>query len=1011
VRYFLAVVLGALLVTSSLSLDLTSVAAAPTDHGKHHHGKKHKKRTRTVRSSGGRVELRIGAATVKAPRGAIRKGESITLSVQPARGYPPLGAASIAGASLSISSSQGEPAKPVSVTLPYNQSGLLEGGEPLILHGIDGNWMPEETVVNRRTNTVSTKLTSFSPLDVVESITWAVGSLTGNRSALPTGCGSPPSWIEGVAMSGSRNESLPSCIAAESDSETLYVRIVNNRGYAQFLTTSGAVIDVSRSGWGDSVLGTIAAGLERLSTGNTRSSFLLAPGSQATVAFDRPPRQIGDTTVTLRSASQGATAAATLAWALLGKLKKEFGKKVNATDCVIGVLHSALGSGVDAGSAIGRLHTCATAATAGLKGSAKTLAAKIAIAVLATDFFYKVIDLAADELYPPRIEFTIQGLSPIDPGIRVEGGGLGSLRAGQRAVFHLSASGGSPPYRFAQWIDSSGSSLPAWADLASDGTLTLDPPLGVEGDFAAFVYAYDSSGRHSPFARDRVTFSVQAGQVGMSWRAIEVPVPPGAQQDSGVLGPYPHPVCAQQLCVIPGYYRLPGGQQRAMLVSLREGVWSAQDVPVPLGGDPGSGVIYGGALAACSRDGTCVLTGDFRVGNDTREMLVTLANGAWSASEVPVLPGGSQASVYASLPACTADGNCMLWGRFWDAALGQEREMVLTRTDATWRASPPPVPAGGEAGSGDLYNESAAACTAEGKCLLMGIYLNETDEWNGMIVELSAGVVSALQVPMPGSGDTERAAFGPVCGAITCVLPGFFRDQETGTDADMLVTLSNDVWSAVRFPVPPGGEGHSGFEAGMPACSAGGVCVVAGGYREGSESKNSFLALRNGAWQATMAPAPSGVSEGTAYAPACSADGLCVQGGSFKDSAGVSRGMVAVLSGQDWSAIELPVPADGVAGTAATIQDPACSDASTCVLAAEYLVNSLDRRDEMIATVVGSSWEATKIPVPLAGLTGTGTIRYEGLACTGVGVCIVPGKYQRFSGGAGVPMIAIGERR
>ncbi len=483
----------------------------PSGKHKHHHHKKHR---RTVKSRGGPLSLKLGTLAISAPKGAIRKGQTLTIEKGASKKFPALGAGSIAGGPFTISTSQGEPAKPVKVIFHYNPAGLAQGGSPVVLHGWSafGNWVPEESVVSSSTKTVSAKLDSFSPLDVVEDITWAAGLITGNRTDLPSGCGAAPSWVDGLSFPDAPNDSLPSCIGSGSNASTLYIHIVNNRGYAQFVTASGASIDVSHSSWGDSLESTIANGLAGLSTGNTPSSFLLAPGSQVTIAIDRPQTSFGETTVTLHSAPQGATAAAAMGWALLNKLKAELGSGVDATNCVIGYLHNTLSANPSVSSVVGQLHSCASAAAAGLKGSAKTAAEKIASAVLVTDFFYKVIDLAADDLYPPQISFSIPGKNPTNPDIHLGNLDFGTIPAGQQTVEHLTASGGAAPYSFAVWNEPANeANVPSWVSVASDGTMTINPPSGTDQSVAFYVYVTDANLEHSPFAREQVTFSVGGG--------------------------------------------------------------------------------------------------------------------------------------------------------------------------------------------------------------------------------------------------------------------------------------------------------------------------------------------------------------------------------------------------------------------------------------------------------------------------------------------------------------------
>src|SRR6202035_2652982 len=95
-----------------------------------------------------------------------------------------------------------------------------------------------------------------------------------------------------------------------------------------------------------------------------------------------------------------------------------------------------------------------------------------------------------------------------DPRIHVGPAGFGAITNGQTTTETLTARGGHGPCRF--YVSNSPSnmaSVPSWATLRSDGTLTLNPPAGDQGTYSFYVYAFDNTGQHSPFARDKVSFS------------------------------------------------------------------------------------------------------------------------------------------------------------------------------------------------------------------------------------------------------------------------------------------------------------------------------------------------------------------------------------------------------------------------------------------------------------------------------------------------------------------------
>ena len=994
-------VVAALSVAAMLGAIAVPSAVAGDSHHSHHH-KKH--RRRTVKSRGGALSLQLGTLKIAAPKGAVRKGQTLTIETGIPKKFPALDTASIAGGPYTISTSQGEPAKPVKVTFHYNPAGLTQGGSPVVLHGWNafGNWLPEETKVNVSAKTVSTQLDNFSPIDVVEDITWAAGLITGNRTDLPSGCGAAPSWVDGLSFPDVPNDSLPSCIGSGSNASTLYIHVVNNRGYAQFVTTSGASIDVSRSSWRDSLESTIANGLAKLSTGNTPSSFLLAPGSQATIAIDRPPSSFGETTVTLHSAPQGSTAAAAMGWALLNKLEAELGSGVDATNCVIGYLHNTLSGDPSVSSVVGQLHSCASAAAASLKGSAKTAAEKIASAVLVTDFFYKLIDLETAEAYPPEISFSIPGENPTNPDIHLGNLDFGTLPVGRQTVEHLTASGGTAPYSFAIWNDPSNeANVPSWVNVASDGTVTIDPPSGTDQSVNFYVYATDANGEHSPFAREEVAFSVGGGGgAGMSWSATAMPVPNNGKPDSGEA--YGSACSSNGTCVVTGAY-VSGNVGRSMIDTLAGGFWSAIETPVPAR----SPFDYG---PACSSNGTCVVSVSSAPSNhvEERSIIDTLAGASWSTIEVPVPAGGEVGSGDAYPPTCSSDGTCVLPGRYKTPG-GEEHSMIDTLTGGSWSAIEVPIPAGGEAGSGSVDTYYSVACSSDGTCVLPGGYKTLGGEERGMIDTLTGGSWSAIEVPIPTGGEAGSGGGDfPTCSSNgTCELLGGYKITG-GAWRSMIDTLAGGSWSAIEMPVPAGGEAGSGSETVYSACSSNGTCALLGGYKTSAgEGRSMIDTLAGGSWSAIEMPVPAGGEAGsgsrTEYS-ACSSDGTCVLPGGYKTLGGEERSMIDTLAGGSWSAIETPVPVGGETGSGEA-SGLACQSNGTCVLPGEYQTPG-DRERPMIDTLAGGSWSAIEAPVPAGGEAG---LYLTSAACSSNGTCVLPGQYET-PGGEDHSMFVIGEQ-
>jgi alpha-tubulin suppressor-like RCC1 family protein len=471
-----------------------------------------------VRSRGDALAVRLGAVVVQAPRGAIRKGQTLVIEKGVEGRFSKLGLTSVVGGPYTISTSQGEPRKPVRVTFDYNPGELSSEGKPLVLHGLGsgGDWVPEESDANRFTRTVTAKLDGFSPLDVVDYVAWLGGSLTGNRTDRPGNCGSIPDWINGASFPYERNDALPSCISRYTDAGTLRINIVNNRGYAQLVKVDGAQIDPDKSDpWSDSLDGMISKQLARLSPANGDSAFVLSPGASATIAIARPLGLLGEKAVSIQAAPRGGSAVAQMGWAFLNELKrlKKFTVPIKVSNCVIGVIHDGVSSGAGQASAINSLHSCVSAAS-GIGEAAKALMKKVAAAIFVTDIFNKVVDLTVDEAFPARIAFSFKGKPETSRDIRLDHLDAGTVPAGQVTNWSIVATGGTPPYSFAvSTIASNAGRVPTWVSLSRNGTLSIDPPLGTTGHFSFYVFATDSIGQRSATGLWEVSFTVAPEEV------------------------------------------------------------------------------------------------------------------------------------------------------------------------------------------------------------------------------------------------------------------------------------------------------------------------------------------------------------------------------------------------------------------------------------------------------------------------------------------------------------------
>ena len=733
---------------------------------------------RTVHSHGGALSVTLGAATVSAPSGAIGKGQTLSISVGSRTGFGPENGASVAGGPYVVSTSQGEPKRPVTVTLRYDP-GLLAGGDkPLFLHGLTAthSWVPEITTVHGQS--ASATLDSFSPMDIVDWGTYYAGILTGNRADLPGGCGATPSWIDSATLPDSNQDPLPVCFGSQSNDDEATLNIVNNRGYAQTITVSGAKVDVAKSIFAGSFEGQIGKLLAQLSSGNGPSAFVLGPGESATVAIDRPPPQQAALDIHIDPAAKTASGVGELAWALLTTAKDQVGVPLQTENCVLAAVYNTVSSDRGQDSAINQMHSCVDAAS-GLSGVAKDVLQKLAYGLLVDDFFYKVIDLEGDELYPAMIGFTIPGSNPTftSPDIHISPLNLGTLPDGQTTTVQLTAAGGTAPYRFYIWNEpTNAAKVPSWVHLATDGTLTIEPPTSASGEVSFAVYAFDANGDHSPFAREEVRFQAFSGGGG-----------PGGEDVTRVSA------APQGTCAVLGS----GALYCWGAIPLGNGTSGADScfpfgacstTPVAVGSiNTATSVAVGsfGNVCALLAVGTVECWGDNTFGE--------LGNGARSESGTPVAVSGitnaiAIAAGNADTCAVLATGGVDCWGTNVAGELGDGTASGPETCDGS-PCSTIPVPVSGitnavaiDAGvyhTCALLSTGAIACWGEDDTGQLGSGNEEAPE--------TCGSVPCSTTPVPVSGISDAIAIAGGSGANCALLKagavdcwGYSADGELG---------------------------------------------------------------------------------------------------------------------------------------------------------------------------------------------------------------------------------------
>ena len=439
-------------------------------------------------------------------------------------------------------------------------------------------------------------------------------------------------------------------------------------------------------------------------------------------------------------------------------------------------------------------------------------------------------------------------------------------------------------------------------------------------------------------------------------------------------------------------YKIPGSS----VVSFKwvnpttESPWTAVEAPVPAGGVVGSAK-WG--VPSCS-SGMCATNGAYTdtSGNTDYGAIWNYSGGSWSVVEAPMPAGGVAGSAELYDPSCSS-GTCAAIGAYTDTSGNTDDGAIWTYSGSSWSVVEAPVPAGGVAGSGGNWNVSCSS----GTCAATGFYTDMSGATDGAIWAYSGGSWSVVEARVPAGGVVGSADLsgGDIsCSSGTCAATGSYTDT-SGNTHGAIWTYSGGSWSVVEAPVPAGGVvGGAEFDYNV-SCSSG-TCAATGYYIDTSGNTDGAIwTYSGGPWSVVEAPVPAGGVAGSAEfvgfgAVSCSS-GTCAVTGSYND---YTDGAIWTYSGSSWSVVEAPVPAAGVVGSAGFVDfDLSCSS-GTCVATAQYLDTSRHSHGA-IWTYSGSSWSVVEAALPAGGAAGSAEL-YDP-SCSS-GTCAATGSYTDTSG-------------
>jgi hypothetical protein len=324
-------------------------------------------------------------------------------------------------------------------------------------------------------------------------------------------------------------------------------------------------------------------------------------------------------------------------------------------------------------------------------------------------------------------------------------------------------------------------------------------------------------------------------------------------------------------CVVAGSYFDTTRVDQGLLETLSDGKWTATKAPLPAAarsyGKPGVAL----SSVSCVSVGRCFVVGSYGdpLGPSEQGLLETLSDGKWTATEAP-LPADANRSLTAALGtvSCASAGSCVAAG-FYNATSVIGQGLLETLSDGKWTATKAPLPA--DANREFVASLGQVSCAVAGSCVAVGLYNYnpgpKTGNWlgQGLLETLSDGTWTATKAPLPADASSYSSTTPPganlysvsCAGAGSCVAVGAYDLFGSDLGQGLLETLSDGKWTAIKAPVPAGGNVAALFSV---SCSENGSCAAAGSYAGEGNSQDFLEALSGGT--SPTGPPPGGTPPG-----------------------------------------------------------------------------------------------------------------------------------------------------
>ncbi len=396
-------------------------------------------------------------------------------------------------------------------------------------------------------------------------------------------------------------------------------------------------------------------------------------------------------------------------------------------------------------------------------------------------------------------------------------------------------------------------------------------------------------------------------------------------------------------CAATGYYYYEDGNSQGFVVNQIDGEWGTA-IPIPGLVELNSGGYAGGRSVSCSSDGNCAVTGYYTDEDGQQGFVVNQTGGTWDdAIPIPGLGtlnlGGSAQGLSVS---CSSAGNCAVTGVYLDGASYQG--FVVNQTDGTWDDAIA-IPGLVDLNDGGEAAGNSVSCSSDGNCAVTGYYFTGTGLQGFVVNQIDGGEWDGA-IPIPNlialnTGGQAQGLSVSCSSDGNCSVTGYYYYYDGDYQGFVVNQTAGEEWDdAIAIPglidLNTGGEAVGT----SVSCSSAGNCAVTGYYNDADDNYQGFVVNQiDGTWDDAIAiPGLVELNSGSAQglSVSCSSDGNCAVTGHYYDD-GRQGFVVNQTAGEEWDdAIPIPNLIALNTGDEAQGNSVSCSSDGNCAVTGYY---------------------------------------------------------------------------